>query len=101
MATRLPEVADGARSAPMATTLRSSPTVLRRLAPNWRTSATAVMRELGRPRGLLRDALRLYTTRSCYLAGVEGAVHIGLDGESRGRVTAERVAAAQLWERGL
>jgi ProP effector len=47
--------------------------------------------ELAVPRGLLREALRLYTSRDPYLAGlVKGAARFGLDGEPCGTVTAEQ-----------
>ena len=51
--------------------------------------------ELAVPRGLLRDALRLYVSRSCYLAAVvEDAPRFGLDGEPCGEVTAAQAAHA-------
>jgi len=62
-----------------------------------------IVPELARPRRLFAAAMRLYTSREQYLAGmVEGAPRLGLDGEPCGKVTAQQAARAlaRLHERG-
>ena len=54
-----------------------------------------IVPERARPRRLFAAAMRLYTSRDQYLAGmVEGSPRIGLDGEPCGKVTAARAGPA-------